>query len=377
MSAALKPPPGFRARSDAPLIKARSLVHLRHRRRDLNAALRFYSDFGLELAVRSERALHLRARGGGPICLILEAGPHVEFVGLAVEAESEPALHRLAAAVGGAVEERREPGAGLVLRLSDPAGLAVEVVHGVEAAPPREPPAPVPVNSFARPARVNAPRPAVLGPAWVRRLGHVVLGRQDFARNASWYMETLGLVATDVEGLPDLGDPVVAFMRFDLGDTPADHHSIVLAAAPEDGYVHAAFESTDVDALGAGAEWLQFQGWVKSWGIGRHLLGSQLFCYHVDPHGFEVEHYTDGDMFDASHPTGYHEAGLPGLYLWGPALPPGFVDTRMTPARLARVIRGLRTREGFTLKRLVAMKRLYSQPPRPWVGKRLARPRPR
>jgi len=41
------------------------------------------------------------------------------------------------------------------------------------------------------------------------------------------------------------------------------------------------------------------------------------------------------------------------------------------------VIRGLRTREGFTLKRLVAMKRLYSQPPRPWAGKRFARPRPR
>ena len=139
-------------------------------------------------------------------------------------------------------------------------------------------------------------------------------------------------------------------MRFDRGDAPADHHSIVVAAAPEDGYLHAAFESTDVDALGAGAEWLQQQGWVKSWGIGRHVLGSQLFCYHVDPHGFEVEHYTDGDMFDASHPTGYHEAGLPGLYLWGPVLPPHFVDTRMTPARLARVIRGLRTRQEFTLE---------------------------
>jgi hypothetical protein len=70
-------------------------------------------------------------------------------------------------------------------------------------------------------------------------------------------------------------------------------------AAPEDGYLHAAFESTDVEALGAGAEWLQQRGWVKSWGIGRHVLGSQLFCYHIDPRGFEVEHYTDGDLFDA------------------------------------------------------------------------------
>jgi hypothetical protein len=132
-----------------------------------------------------------------------------------------------------------------------------------------------------------------------------------------------------------------------------------------------------VDALGAGAEWLQHRGWVKSWGIGRHVLGSQLFCYHVDPHGFEVEHYTDGDMFDASHPTGYHEAGLAGLYLWGPELPRHFADTTMTPARLARVLRGLRTREGFTLKRLLATRRLYSRPPRPWAGRRFVRPRPR
>jgi catechol 2,3-dioxygenase-like lactoylglutathione lyase family enzyme len=373
----MTPPLAFQPRSAAPLTKARSLVHLRHRRRDLDAALRFYTDFGLELATRSERALHLRAAGGGPICLIVEAGPHDEFLGFAFEAESAEALHRLAARAGGAVEERREPGGGLVLRLRDPAGLEVEVLHGFDAAPVRAPPAPVPVNSHGHPARVNAPRPPVLGPAWVQRLGHVVLGRQEFARNASWYVETFGLIATDVEVLPDLDEPIVAFLRFDLGDTPADHHTLVVVAAPEDGYVHAAFESSDVDAIGAGAEWLEQRGWVKSWGIGRHVLGSQLFCYHVDPHGFEVEHYADGDLFDASYPTGYHEAGLAGLYLWGPLLPPHFVDTSMRPARLARVIRGLRTREGFTLKRLLATKRLYSKPPRPWAGRRFVRPRPR
>jgi catechol 2,3-dioxygenase-like lactoylglutathione lyase family enzyme len=308
----MKQPPNFHPRGEAPLLKARSLVHLRHRRRDLDEALRFYTDFGLELAERSERALYLRAVGGGPICLILEAGAHDEFVALAVEAESELALRRLAEATGGTVEKRDEPGGGLVLRLRDPAGLEVEVVCDVAAAPEREPPPPIPVNTFANPVRINAPRPPTLGPAWVRRLGHVVLGRQEFGRNARWYMDTLGLIATDVEVLVELEDPIVAFMRFDRGETPSDHHSIVIAAAPEDGYIHAAFESTDLDALGAGAEYLQHRGWVKSWGIGRHILGSQLFSYHIDPHGFEVEHYTDGDMFDAAYPTGYHEAGLPG-----------------------------------------------------------------
>jgi hypothetical protein len=49
----------------------------------------------------------------------------------------------------------------------------------------------------------------------------------------------------------------------------------------------------------------------------------------------------------------------------------------MSPARLVRVIRGLRTREEFTIKRLLATKRLYSKAPRAWAGRRFVRPRPR
>lgn len=47
----------------------------------------------------------------------------------------------------------------------------------------------------------------------------------------------------------------------------------------------------------------------------------------------------------------------------------------MTLGRLRRVIRGLRTRDEFTIKRLLATKRLYSRPARPWAGKRFVRPR--
>jgi catechol 2,3-dioxygenase-like lactoylglutathione lyase family enzyme len=373
----MKPPHDFQPRSQRPLLKARTLVHLRHQRHDLETALRYYTDFGLELVERRDAALYLGAPGGGPVCLIIEAGPHDEFLGLAVEAGTEAELRSLAAAVGVEVTARQEPGGGLVASLKDPSGQVVEVVHGVQGRPLRESPPRVPVNSWAAPVRINAPRPRALKPAYLERLGHVVLGRQELRRNASWYLDTLGLIASDVEVLAELDEPLVVFMRFDRGPTPSDHHSIVVAAAPEDGYLHAAFESTDVEALGAGAEYLETRGWTKSWGIGRHVLGSQLFCYHIDPHGFEVEQYTDGDMFDAAYPTGYHEAGLPGLYLWGPVLPPHFVDTSMTPARLSRVFKGLQQRAQFTLKQMLAIKRLYSKPPRPWAGKRFVRPRPR
>ena len=214
------------------------------------------------------------------------------------------------------------------------------------------------------------------GPAEVFRLGHVVLQRQEFARNANWYVRNFGLIASDVELLPGTKEPLIAFLRCDRGADPADHHSVVIAFGPEDGFDHAAFETLDLDAVGLGAEWLQRQGWIKSWGVGRHILGSQIFCYHYDPSGFAVEHYADGDVFDAEAPTRYHDGGVAGLYAWGPDLPKHFIDIGMSPRRLARVVRGLRTREEFTLARLLAAKRAYSAQPRPWTGRRFRKPEP-
>jgi hypothetical protein len=224
--------------------------------------------------------------------------------------------------------------------------------------------------------RPNAPQPALVGPPDVFRLGHAVMKRQEFARNATWYVENFGLIASDVLLMPGTREPVLAFLRCDRGDELADHHTVVIALGPENGYEHAAFEVLDIDALGAGAEWMQRQGWVKAWGIGRHVLGSQLFSYQYDPSGFTLEHYADGDVFDAHYPTRWHEASKAGLYLWGPDLPDHFVDMSMTPKRAAEVVHGLRARAEFTLTRLLAAKRVFSAKARPWSGKPIHRPRP-
>ena len=64
---------------------------------------------------------------------------------------------------------------------------------------------------------------------------------------------------------------------------------VVHSEVPEDDYVHAAFESTDVEALGAGAEWLQTRGWVKSWGIGRHVRRSDDDRVVIGRRGAAVE----------------------------------------------------------------------------------------
>lgn len=366
----------FTPRATAPVVKVADVAYVRFARRDLALAERYFLDFGLHVSARTGRAIYLRGALPQHHSVIVERAKRDAFAALGLRAASSGDLRTLAAEHGVKVEPSEEPGGGECVRLRDPAGLAVEVVHGLEQLPGLPHRAPRLLNLPGQKLRRNAPQPATPGPAEAFRLGHVVLQRQEFARNANWYVKNFGLIASDVELLPGTQDPLIAFLRCDRGADPADHHSVVIAFGPEDAYDHAAFETIDLDAVGLGAEWLQRQGWTKSWGVGRHILGSQIFCYHYDPSGFAVEHYADGDVFDAGAPTRYHDGGVAGLYAWGPDLPAHFIDTGMTPRRLASVIRGLRSRDEFTLARLAAAKRAYSAKPRPWAGRRFRKPQP-
>ena len=99
--------------------------------------------------------------------------------------------------------------------------------------------------------------------------------------------------------------PIMSFIRCDRGSTPADHHTLAMALGPVNRYVHSAYQVCDLDALAAGGEYLREQGYFRSWGIGRHVQGSQIFDYWRDPDGFLVEHFADGDMFDNTLEPGW------------------------------------------------------------------------
>ena len=86
----------------------------------------------------------------------------------------------------------------------------------------------------------------------------------------------------------------MSFIRCDRGSTPADHHTLALALGPSNRYVHSAYQACDLDAIAAGGEYLRELGYHRSWGIGRHIQGSQIFDYWRDPDGFLVEHFSDG-----------------------------------------------------------------------------------
>jgi hypothetical protein len=361
-----KPGPGAieLPRSQAPLVKANELVFIHFERPDLAQAERYLRDFGLIVVSRNRDSLFLRGTGSLPFFYRVTRGPKARFLGLGVSVPSQEDLQKLSKVLGRPVEPSDAPGRGSVVRLRDPQGVAVDVMHGFarsEALPLRPT---ILHNSPNITVRINDTQRPALEPPQVTKLGHLVLETPDFNASVRWYMDTLGFIPSDVLCLPD-GAPVGAFMRLDRGAVATDHHTLFVATGLESKVDHVAFEVVDLDAVEMGQQVLMARRYRHAWGVGRHLLGSQIFDYWRDPWGQKHEHYADGDLFDGSQPAGYHPMDRAGLYQWGPDLPNDFVDARLTPRRVWNLLRRA-MKDRNHLKTMMGLKAAMSQPVREW-----------
>lgn len=140
----------------------------------------------------------------------------------------------------------------------------------------------------------------------------------DFRTSEVWYKERFGLLTSDEIYLGTEGNTLGAFMRCDRGERYVDHHTLFLVHTGQPEFNHAAFEVADWDTLMLSHDLLQKQGYKHSWGVGKHLLGSQVFDYWEDPFGFTLEHFTDGDLVNKDF--GPHKAPIEQLLgsHWGP-----------------------------------------------------------
>lgn len=347
------------ARHPNPTAKASALAHLVFERPDLSRAEGFLSDFGLALASRTHDVLTMRGTAPSPYCYRVHRAPRVRFVGVGFTVRTREELERLARVDGASGIERCEhPGGGDRVTLRDPSGFSVEVIHG--QAPADEIPArePLALNVGHERPRVNrGQRPPVEAPE-VIRLGHVALEVADYQATCAWYTQHLGLIPSDVQVLPD-GSPAVTFMRLDLGDTPADHHTLAMVQGFMPQYNHGAFEVVDADAVGMGQRVLREKGWTPAWGIGRHILGSQIFDYWQDPWGDKHEHYCDGDLFTADEPMGVHPVSREGMAQWGQPMPRSFTRPHFTPAAMLAAARNLRRSPDLSLEKILTLARIF------------------
>jgi catechol 2,3-dioxygenase-like lactoylglutathione lyase family enzyme len=333
------------------VIRIEDIAHVRYAAPDLKAMKAFLDDFGMETFEHGGR-LYGKGSDGRPFVHVTEPG-EAKFLAVGFRAETLADLEKLALAEGLPVEDLGEPGGGKVVRLTDPDGYSVEIVAGQTKSAPAPLPADQPVNTAAAKPRFRRTVRLDPAPAHIKRIGHAVLKVRDFRSSEKWYKDRFGFLTSDeVEAARDV--PLGAFMRCDRGDKPADHHTLFLAQLPgELGILHAAFEVANLDDLMLGHQHLKARKREAAWGVGRHIMGSQVFDYWKDPFGNELEHWTDGDLFTAADPPQRQPMSALLAVQWG-SPHPMFAGKVAPPPGLVAWLTALQLR----------MKRLFSRNPK-------------
>lgn len=311
-----------------PTVKVKRLAYVRVQAPDLAKAEAFLVEFGLRVATRTGEAVYLRGTDAAPHCYVLTEGDS-GVTALAFEADSLADLEKIARLPGASpIEKLDEPAGGQVVRLRDPQGMQVEIVHGqavldaIEAAPSHA------FNTDGRRAREGALPGVRPGPSHVKRIGHLVLESAAPASVYRWYHEHLGLRKADEVHLPD-GSTQLCFAALDRGKEYVDHHVVGFQFALDGGarVQHVAFEVGNVDDLMAGHHHLKGKGRKSVWGVGRHRYGGQIYDYWANPWGVIHEHWTDTDLVNEDSVPGDCDFKDLEEY-WGPRPSLSFVVSR-------------------------------------------------
>ena len=309
-------------------IKTTDIAYGRLRSPDLDVAEEFLTRFGMVRAERTATALYMRGTDPAHHIHVTEKGDP-KFVGFAYYAASEDDLKRLAKTPGAsAIEEIDEPGGGKRVRLTEPNGYQIEVVHGI---------APVASIKIKPRQKLNTGEHPLLragelmrlprGPSHVKRIGHGVLMTPKFHETLTWFRDTLGFVCSDDVYAGEKENLIGSFNRCDRGDAYVDHHVLFCLNHAKTGLNHLSFEVQDIDDVCMGHDWLKQSGkYEHMWGIGRHVLGSQVYDYWADPWGRVHEHWADSDRLNLANGSNLVPVEEALISQWGEAPPEKFVN---------------------------------------------------
>ena len=308
------------------LIKVTDLAYGRLRSPDLDAQEEFLTQFGMTRMARTKNALYMRGTDPTHHLHVTEQGDP-GFVGLAYYAASEDDLKRVATAPGAsAVEAIDEPGGGKRVRLREPNGYQIEVVHGIET------PKPIPVKRQAlNMGEESLKRAGELmrlpkGSSRVKRIGHGVMASPKVQETVRWFRETLGFICSDDVYAGTKDNIIGSFNRCDRGDDYVDHHVFFCIRNERAGLNHLSFEVQDLDDVFMGHQHLQQLGkYEHMWGLGRHLLGSQVYDYWADPWGRVHEHWSDTDRLNVKNGSNLLPAEEALVSQWGGPPPEKFI----------------------------------------------------
>jgi catechol 2,3-dioxygenase-like lactoylglutathione lyase family enzyme len=309
-----------------PVVKVTDLAFGRLQSPSLNQAEQFLTHFGMVRVERTSNALYMRGTDPGSHIHVTHLGPP-KFVGLAFHVESEDDLKKFAKAPGASgIENIDEPGGGKRVRVTDPLGYQMEVICGLRALPA------LPVRrhdiNWGEDKLRRAGKLLRLdrGASQVKRIAHAVIMMQGAKEKIRWFREMFGFLPSDEVYAGPKDNIIASFNRCDRGETFVDHHTFLCFEGPKTGLNHLSFEVQTYDDLMVGHEHLkETEKYKHVWGIGRHLLGSQIFDYWQDPWARVHEHWTDTDVLNVHHMPSLLSAEEGLVSQWGGPPPQEFI----------------------------------------------------
>lgn len=363
-----------------PIVKAYDIAYVRFACNDFDMMTDFLDDFGLIMTHKDDNVIYSRGLEGKPYCHIVHKGSP-KFMGFGLMMRNEVDLHTLAAKVPGCspvydiggIEGKL--GGGKRVHFKCPiSGLLIEAVHGRKAeelSPSRKKIVYNYAGDYDRQGELqnvannrenNSEDP---GAPEIRRIAHCVIALPmgKHQQMMKFMHDTFGFIPSDTAflaavpeghnidvgiatnlaagGPPDknMSNALAQFMRCDRGEEFTDHHTFLFlplmdprAEVPGKGInaqlSHVAFEVQSLDDVWRGHMSLvrrrdKGKRYNLAWGVGRHVLGSQVYDYWYDPWGHVHEHMVDGDRLTKSWGQRIHNIthlGPNGHNQWGPTV---------------------------------------------------------
>jgi hypothetical protein len=316
-------------------INLKRLAHVYYTHENLAEAHKFLLDFGFSVVKSTDNEIYYRGYGTEPFVYCAAKGTENKFGGAAFVVDSMEDLE-LATSLPGAtpIHDSDAPGGGKRVTFIEPVdGCPWHLVFGQE---PVEMTETFPELAYNFPVSKNRPvnktQRFKKGPVPVHKLGHFGFCVTDFNKAFEFYTTNFNLKPSELAHEPESGENVMTFLHLDRGSEWVDHHCFFFFKGPEFHVHHSSFEVFDFDVQMLGHSWLEEKKYENCWGVGRHVMGSQIFDYWFDPSRFILEHYVDGDLVNDETPINKTQAALDNLYVWG-ASNSSFTEITLTYSR--------------------------------------------
>lgn len=293
---------------------------------DLNSAVRFFTDFGLDvrrMAGRADLRTYGNAHRWGEI--FQGTGPkRLEYLSFGAYPEDYDAiiarLKKLNIELTSPHRFADKPGTWFV----DPDGTLVELVVSPKVSPTRKMVAAETQQrggSHAGSSRTTADKVRPL------RLSHIMLFAADVPRSVRFYCDALGLRLSDHSG-ENTGYLHAAHA--------SDHHVIAFTKSDGPGLHHSSWDVGSIDEVGLGMQQMIDAGYRDGWGVGRHVVGSNYFRYVRDPWGSFAEYSHDIDFIPVDVDWQARDHPLSeSTYAWAPPVPDDFIVNHESAGRRA------------------------------------------